>query len=212
MKTETFTCGACDAEFIRPIVRGRRPKWCPPCRDQGYEAGKRCEACGLGQVRRAERFCSRACALPHVGRPPFSRQERATALLARAVKGTRNDKPWFSGPCVMCGTSFTSWHPADKTCGVRCSRRLKESRRTGRSRIRREVIFERDGYRCQLCGKRTDPTRAVPHPFAPTVDHILPRSLGGNDEPSNLQCAHHRCNTLKGNRPWRGAEQLRLTA
>ncbi|MEE8390909.1 MAG: HNH endonuclease [Anaerolineae bacterium] len=33
------------------------------------------------------------------------------------------------------------------------------------------------------------------------VDHILPRSLGGSDEPENLCAACYRCNEYKGARP-----------
>lgn len=69
MKTETYICAACNTEGVRPLVRGRKPRWCLDCRDQKYVPGKKCEACGDGQVRAAERFCSRVCAQPHVGRP-----------------------------------------------------------------------------------------------------------------------------------------------
>ena len=37
-------------------------------------------------------------------------------------------------------------------------------------------------------------------PGAPVIDHILPVSKGGKHERSNLQLAHWRCNTIKGNR------------
>jgi 5-methylcytosine-specific restriction endonuclease McrA len=75
-------------------------------------------------------------------------------------------------------------------------------------RINRLVIFERDGWRCQLCGKRTDRTKVHPHPDAPVLDHIVPLSVGGPHEPSNVQCAHSRCNGLKGARA--ANDQLRL--
>jgi 5-methylcytosine-specific restriction enzyme A len=49
----------------------------------------------------------------------------------------------------------------------------------------RHGILERDHWRCQLC-----------HAAANHVDHIIPRSVGGTDDPSNLRalCApcHHR--------------------
>jgi HNH endonuclease len=35
------------------------------------------------------------------------------------------------------------------------------------------------------------------HPLAAVVDHIVPRSDGGTDDPDNLQIAHWRCNALK---------------
>jgi 5-methylcytosine-specific restriction endonuclease McrA len=31
-----------------------------------------------------------------------------------------------------------------------------------------------------------------------TVDHIVPRCLGGGDDPDNLRCLCHRCNSAQG--------------
>lgn len=36
--------------------------------------------------------------------------------------------------------------------------------------------------------------------FAATVDHLVPRALGGTDDQWNLVSACHRCNSRKGNR------------
>ena len=47
------------------------------------------------------------------------------------------------------------------------------------------------GQTCGLCGLH------VPYKKA-TIDHILPRSLGGSNQISNLQLAHGRCNNKKG--------------
>ena len=57
----------------------------------------------------------------------------------------------------------------------------------------RQHVIERDGYVCGLCGGDVD--QADLH-----IDHILPVSLGGQNEPSNLQVAHSLCNIKKGNR------------
>ena len=32
------------------------------------------------------------------------------------------------------------------------------------------------------------------------IDHIIPRSLGGKDNNSNIQLTHITCNTMKGNK------------
>ncbi|MEM0986541.1 MAG: HNH endonuclease [Pseudomonadota bacterium] len=34
----------------------------------------------------------------------------------------------------------------------------------------------------------------------PTIDHIRPRSKGGDDGEANVQLAHARCNRMKGDR------------
>jgi 5-methylcytosine-specific restriction endonuclease McrA len=43
---------------------------------------------------------------------------------------------------------------------------------------------------CWLCGM----------PGATTVDHVIPRSHGGEDNVENLRPAHLRCNSSRGNR------------
>lgn len=55
-------------------------------------------------------------------------------------------------------------------------------------------VFERDGYRCQYCGKQL--TR-----FSATLDHIQPVSHGGTNSFDNLITACLHCNSRRGNRP-----------
>ena len=69
-------------------------------------------------------------------------------------------------------------------------------------------IYERDRWRCGLCGKRVPKNLKAREPMAPSLDHILPISLGGEHTRANVQLAHYFCNLSKGNRS-RG-EQLRL--
>jgi len=53
----------------------------------------------------------------------------------------------------------------------------------------RERILRRDRQTCQYCGADAN-----------TVDHIIPRRLGGNDSDDNLLAACARCNYSKGGR------------
>ncbi|MDK4252614.1 HNH endonuclease [Corynebacterium propinquum] len=58
------------------------------------------------------------------------------------------------------------------------------------------------GDLCHLCG----------WPGATTADHIIPRSLGGDDSLANLRPAHSTCNYSRGNmtvQQWR--EKYRAT-
>lgn len=50
-------------------------------------------------------------------------------------------------------------------------------------------------------------TEVVPHPKAPTIDHVVPVSEGGDDTRTNVQLACFRCNSAKGAR---GSQQLAL--
>jgi len=75
------------------------------------------------------------------------------------------------------------------------------------------TIYERDGYRCQICKKRVfqkaryRKTDGKIHPMSPTIDHIVPMSRGGNHEPDNCQTACFLCNSRKSDL---GGGQLRL--
>ncbi len=60
-------------------------------------------------------------------------------------------------------------------------------------KLNRRNLYARDGSHCQYCGK-TFPTREL------TIDHVIPRVLGGNHSWSNLVCACVRCNARKGGR------------
>jgi len=58
-------------------------------------------------------------------------------------------------------------------------------------------IRERDGYTCQLCGIRKDPDLSVKESQRITIDHFIPRSLGGRNTKANLYCACYQCNQVK---------------
>jgi 5-methylcytosine-specific restriction endonuclease McrA len=61
---------------------------------------------------------------------------------------------------------------------------------SGTKRLR---IYVRDKYRCQYCGEKK-PAGEL------TLDHILPRSRGGDNSPVNIVTACVSCNGRKGNR------------
>lgn len=68
-----------------------------------------------------------------------------------------------------------------------------ETHRTRRPAIPatlRAAIYERDGHRCVACSTTTDLT----------LDHSVPFSLGGSDDPGNLQTMCRSCNSKKGAR------------
>jgi 5-methylcytosine-specific restriction endonuclease McrA len=60
-------------------------------------------------------------------------------------------------------------------------------------KFNRRNIFARDGNRCQYCGKRF-PSGEL------SLDHVLPRSRGGQANWLNIVCACLRCNVRKGGR------------
>ncbi|WML63644.1 HNH endonuclease signature motif containing protein [Rhodococcus sp. AH-ZY2] len=58
-------------------------------------------------------------------------------------------------------------------------------------------MFERDGWRCHICGQKVNRKAKAPHPKAATIDHVIPLARGGTHEPINCRCAHFLCNALK---------------
>ena len=60
-----------------------------------------------------------------------------------------------------------------------------------RIKLTRKEVFRRDNYTCQYCGKQT-PTL--------TIDHIIPRHLGGQHTWLNVVAACSACNHRKGGR------------
>src|ERR687898_613638 len=57
----------------------------------------------------------------------------------------------------------------------------------------RYEVLKRARFRCELCGVSAD-VRAL------EVDHVVPRSRGGTDDPDNLQALCYRCNATKRDR------------
>ncbi|MBM3266601.1 MAG: HNH endonuclease [Candidatus Sericytochromatia bacterium] len=54
----------------------------------------------------------------------------------------------------------------------------------------RQAIFKRDKHACQYCGSHADLT----------LDHVMPKSRGGQDLWENLVTACIKCNNRKGDR------------
>jgi 5-methylcytosine-specific restriction endonuclease McrA len=58
-------------------------------------------------------------------------------------------------------------------------------------KLNRHEVFRRDNYTCQYCGKHTPDL---------TIDHVLPRHLGGQHLWTNVVAACPSCNHRKGGR------------
>jgi 5-methylcytosine-specific restriction endonuclease McrA len=72
---------------------------------------------------------------------------------------------------------------------IRLGKMIKRPR--PRIKLTKREILRRDDYTCQYCGQRTSVL---------TIDHIIPRHLGGQHEWANLVTACPNCNHRKGGR------------
>jgi 5-methylcytosine-specific restriction endonuclease McrA len=101
-----------------------------------------------------------------------------------------------------------------KTQTIRSKARRKDYRRrmqagANRERYTMDYVAARDAYRCGLCHQPVPMRMVVPHPHAPTIDHIHPLSMGGDDTKANVQLAHFKCNSTKAAHA-HPTDQLRL--
>ncbi len=59
-------------------------------------------------------------------------------------------------------------------------------------KLSRRTVFARDNYTCQYCGQ---PAKDL------TIDHVVPKRLGGVTNWENVVCSCRRCNMKKGDKP-----------
>ena len=127
--------------------------------------------------------------------------------------------------CTVCGIMYKlkQGESFDNTCSVKCRMvTIRQDKRNAKDKRRIRIInsyvepvnvivlFKRDGGRCQICGKKLNLKRHVPHPLAVTRDHIVPLYQGGEHSYKNTQLACFMCNSIKGCRTISGGEQLLL--
>lgn len=67
--------------------------------------------------------------------------------------------------------------------------------------IDRDLLYQRDGGKCGLCGRKVAKRDL-------SLDHIIPIMAGGPHTYANVQLAHTNCNKRRGHR---GPAQMRLT-
>jgi 5-methylcytosine-specific restriction endonuclease McrA len=215
--------------------RLKETRCCPVCGDSFIAEGKafggkrycskKCARKEENRIRRkkhAENVLTSIC--PQCGKR-FKHYRKGTYCSTKCYTESSKAKEQTS-ICLVCGQEFKQKGNKRKYCSVSCSvkaqaevyRRNTMTRRAlsktnGRiEMINPKDIFERDGWRCQLCGKKVDKrlyktkgTRRYPN--APSIDHIIPISKGGEHVRANVQCACYICNCKKGARE---LGQLRL--
>ena len=186
--------------------------YCMDCTEK-YKAEKQsckvyfynCAECRIlyttARMTERTKYCSDRCA----------RQSRLTNQINRA--------------CTICGVVYEMSRGVnyDTVCSEKCQKEKNRNFQRENKRRRKALlknakvtkfsdyeIFMRDEYKCHLCGAKLNPRQKVPHPKAPTIDHVIPISCGGNHTRRNVKCACFMCNAKKGNRTIDGGEQLLL--
>ena len=191
----------------RPLeVAGKLAKWFLSWGDDQWPATSHCRACG-------DQFCA---------------QRRASDEKHEKCMSCRNKESKTDRPCPGCGCVL----PRRRRWCANCSaRRSKDQRRKNKrarrkkhgndctfrkrckkygvpyTKVSRQAVMERDGWRCQLCSVKllasftTIVGTKTPHPRSPTIDHIVPLSFGPGSPGhvfDNCQAACWACNCERG--------------
>lgn len=79
------------------------------------------------------------------------------------------------------------------------SRTSASRRRNPITATRTFAVYIRDNFNCWLCGFDTLSAADFENgsPWAPSLDHVVPHSHGGQDTHENLKTAHRWCNTIR---------------
>lgn len=171
------------------------------------ESGQPCRACGgpIPESRgRNRRYCSVEC-MPRRSQAAAAPCQGPPEVECRFCRGPLPDESGRPGVRRL----------IRRYCSQRCRNIAAGQRhggdRPGRGagrrfpRIRgaaRLAVFDRDDWRCRLCGAPIDPALTFPHPGSGSIDHIDP---DGPHDPANWQASHLACNVSKGRKIAPGA-------
>lgn len=135
--------------------------------------------------------------------------ERTQALRRLREKHRRKWQAPDSFECKECGKQHQPEYGDTRRtfCSLRCSNRYtrREHRKRAEEKnvyyeyVNPRKVFERDNWKCQLCGKKLKAKdRGTYKDEAPELDHIIPWACGGEHSYRNTQCACRKCNSEKG--------------
>lgn len=195
------------ANPIPKPVRVKTYRTCIICGHE-YEAKGKALTCG-DECRKAD------------GRNKYYADHDHNLELAR-IRDSVKTKPKQEVECAECGKVFMPEYRNKRTvyCSDVCMNRSVGRNAHHARRIRfkdgfiervyKARIIKRDNGMCQICGKKVALKHKSPHPFSPSLDHIIPLAKGGTHEPKNVRLAHFICNSLKSDGVSDGGDQLLL--
>lgn len=211
-------CEAC-GKVVLTHAPNRR--FCSPkCKSDHCDRSRSCTECGAAMWKGgggAEAPVCRRCRVPSCGTVASYRRgcrcgdcrAAKAANIAAYKRQRRRERVAALRACRHCGSEFQP-RSNQVLCSPECRKATLNRLGDHASRaaywgveyeaIDRLAIFERDGWLCGVCELPVERDLTFPDPGYPTLDHIVPLSLGGGHVPMNVQLAHFYCNTVKGAR------------
>lgn len=179
-------------------------------------ARQRCQRCGRFTGGRKRRFCGPHCwkkrrAVCEWCKSPFIRDRDTTkccgSSCATYLKHSLGQLD-YSAPdrqCVECKGTYAPTTPMQRYCTESCSNRFYSRRRrellpSKVSTVPLQLLYDRQGGRCGICGEPVDLSIRGRRRDAVSRDHIQRLLDGGKDTPDNVRLTHYGCNSLRGQR------------
>lgn len=195
----------------------------PNAKDKAEYCGKRCWVELAGRIR------TEVSAIRRIGAKQRSKAKKTydtkvkPELLALKRIGDRVRASTIQ--CAGCDTQHIKRYPFSRHCSESCrtqhrektreayraSEAYRKTSRAAKSRRRARMrttqaesidpfdVFDRDKWRCHLCGVKTvKALRGTAEPLAPELEHIIPLSKGGTHTWGNVACSCRKCNHAKG--------------
>lgn len=169
-------------------------------------SGFACVVCGesVPAIRgKGRKTCSKKCSVELGRQRSREKYERLTGVKPKPLNARRVCK-WCG--CDVIGTNVNGrGRSVCDQCGIHHGTFKARACLYGvrYEHVDRTAVYRRDGWRCQLCGRKTlmrglrnKKTQRL-HPRSPSIDHITPMSRGGDHVESNCQCACLSCNVRK---------------
>jgi hypothetical protein len=205
---------------LHPNRKYTKQRVCPTCHQAFSSSGNLyCSDSCKAKAKKPKQVVTRVCvecAKVFPVRLRTSKQQTCSpkcraARLSKVLRGKKYSQyrrtTTYEVTCVECGQGFTAVQKTQVICHT-CQRRKhghgkpeKRAKRKGVPYvygIKPERVFDRDGWRCQLCGCKTPQRlRGKNQPRSPEVDHIIPISQGGGHLWENVQCLCRECNQRK---------------
>lgn len=161
-------------------------------RHYDYPRANACDQCGRCVSLRAK-YCS-ACS-------PWVQPNRCRDCGVEVSKGAQRCEPCRK-KAVAASKAKAKANPAYRVRkrAAKAARRALE-RAAEADRFDPFEVFERDGWRCHMCGCSTPKRyRGTYRPNAPELDHIVPLAKGGQHTKVNTACSCRACNGAKSDR------------